>query len=310
MTTQTQPTDESSTSVPVGVVIVGVDGSDKNQAALEWADREADRLGYRLVLVGATPIFGTPTWGFTRDYGFAELEQDMRDQLDATRARLERPGRDIRVDAATGDATRVLLEAGKHCDLLIVGKRGIGATKRMLVGSTSTAVAGRSPVPVVVVPDSWDQSRQESAPIVVGVTDAERDHEVLEFGFTRADRLGVPLIAAYVWDLPLQVVWSPDDVARWKAEARELLDGVVAQWSKRFPDVEVVSLTPHGNVAMALVDAGEAAQLVVVGRHTGPRHLGGFSLGSKTRALLHYAEFPVAVVPTKHVKSDPLADLG
>jgi nucleotide-binding universal stress UspA family protein len=49
---------------------------------------------------------------------------------------------------------------------------------------------------------------------------------------------------------------------------------------------------------MAVLDAAEQAQLVVLGRHTDGR-LGGFAFGSVTRAVLHYAECPVMVAPTR-----------
>ena len=42
-----------------------------------------------------------------------------------------------------------------HPRMLVVGRRGLKTFGRALLGSTSVALAGRSPVPVVVVPDDW-----------------------------------------------------------------------------------------------------------------------------------------------------------
>ncbi len=48
---------------------------------------------------------------------------------------------------------------------------------------------------------------------------------------------------------------------------------------------------------MAVLDAAEQAQLVVLGRHKDSR-FSGFGFGSVTRAVLHYTTCPVLVVPT------------
>ena len=310
MTTQTSLTDRGGTSARAGVIAVGVDGSDKNHAAVSWAGHEAESSGKRLLLVGATPTYGEPVPRFSADYAFKELENETRQMLDSVRNRLKGTVSDVRIATGAGGASRVLLRAAGRADLIVVGKRGIGAAKRMIVGSTSIGVAGRSPVPVVIVPDAWDQAAHAADPIVVGVTDSTRDAAVLDFAFERAERLGVPLRALYAWQLPSVYSWSPEDIDRWGSGAVEHLEDLLADWIKRYPEVEVVPLAQQGHAAMSLVDEGEKAQLVVVGRHTGPHHVGGFALGSTTRALLHYANFPVGVVPTNQPKQDPLEDLA
>ncbi len=96
---------------------------------------------------------------------------------------------------ATGPARRVLLDALDHgARMLVVGRRGLNATERVLVGSTSIAVAGRSPVTVVVVPETWEPAQHTSAPVIVGVTLGEDDdpHEnddLLRFAFDHAREL-------------------------------------------------------------------------------------------------------------------------
>ena len=103
------------------------------------------------------------------------------------------------------------------------------------------------------------------------------------------------------WETPTAHSWDPAPVAGaaspWEQNAHAEFDKVLDVWRDRFPDVEVVAVHSHSHPAMAVLDAAEHAQLVILGRHTDGK-LGGFPFGS-TRAVLHYAECPVMVVPTE-----------
>jgi nucleotide-binding universal stress UspA family protein len=78
---------------------------------------------------------------------------------------------------------------------------------------------------------------------------------------------------------------------------RRETEALVDSWHQRFPEVpvEVVHSTAHP--AVAVLDAAERGQLVLLGRHTSNR-FAGFGFGSVTRAVLHYVTCPVMVVPT------------
>jgi nucleotide-binding universal stress UspA family protein len=56
-----------------------------------------------------------------------------------------------------GDPVRVLeREAGEGLDLLVLGSRGYGPVRRVLLGGVSDSVVRRSPCPVLVIPRSVD----------------------------------------------------------------------------------------------------------------------------------------------------------
>lgn len=59
----------------------------------------------------------------------------------------------ITVRAEIGLAGRLLIEASRDADLLVVGSRGSGGFARTLLGSVSQQVVQHSECPVVVVPD-------------------------------------------------------------------------------------------------------------------------------------------------------------
>jgi nucleotide-binding universal stress UspA family protein len=299
MSTQDRSSHHTKTTTKPASIAVGVDGSERNDAAVSWAREEAEATGRQLVLVGATGEYTPPIPGFSADYTITSVGDTTRTILKSVRSRLQPQAEEIPILVESGKPSDVLLRAAKAADLLVVGQRGMGAVKRVLVGSTSIAVAGRSPGPVAIVPDNWAQPTKSTAPIVVGVDDTNTDDAVLDFAFSRARRLGVPLIGVYAWELPPIFSWSPTDIELWSQRAREQFDQKLNRWSKRYPTVELVKLVRQTTSANAVLDASEVAQMVVLGRHSGPHHIGGFSLGSTTRGVLHYSVCPVAVVPVR-----------
>ena len=219
----------------------------------------------------------------------------------------------------TGTPAHVLVEAlDEHALMLVVGRRTRAGIRHSLLGGTSVAVAGRAPVPTVVVPDSWIPGRKASSPVVVGLSGGD-DEPLLRFGFDRAAALRVPLVAVHAWDMPSLLTWSPTEIARMRAKVLTTMDRRLAPWRAEFPDLEIVTVAPAERPVDALTDAGHVAQLVVVGRHTrGAGHLGP-RLGSTARGVLHHAAGPVAIVPVtsschiphqrRHVSSDVWAPM-
>jgi nucleotide-binding universal stress UspA family protein len=247
-----------------------------NRSAVSWAQCEAGRNGDRLVLVGASHDFSPPTPRFSADYADELFEEDTRKILEAVRSDLGGTEADMPIWVGRGAVQSTLLRAAERADLVVLGRRGKGAVKRMFVGSNSIAVAGRSPVPVVIVPDEWDVGDSPAIPIVVGLDRSAKDSEVLTYAFSRARDLGAPLIVVHAWQLPTVYAWSADDVKTWTQEVTDEIKAALEPWKSKYPAVETMVLAEDANASMAILDAASIAQLVVLGRHTGPRHLGGF----------------------------------
>jgi nucleotide-binding universal stress UspA family protein len=217
----------------------------------------------------------------------------LRDQLSTSHADTT-----ILTTVRVGTPIGAILEAEENADVVVLGKRGLGAFARLIVGSTSIAVAGRSRLPAVIVPDTWDQQSHVGAPLVVGLDTDHYDDRVLRYAFERADQLSVPLVAVHAWETHPVFAASQADQETWAAQAVETLGELLGPSRKEFPDVDLRIKQRHAHPAMALLDESESrnAQMIVLGRHTPSEHRGGFAIGSVTRAVLHYAECPVAVV--------------
>jgi nucleotide-binding universal stress UspA family protein len=292
-------------------IVVGVDGRGRSTSAVVWAADEAEHSGRGLRLV--TVHEGDPG---AEDPNAASGLAGLARRLTLA---------DVQYVTAVGSASDVLLEEAADASLLVVGRRSRGPARRLLMGSTSTAVGGRSPVPVVVVPETWIQPSMSSAPVVVGVaspdpsTDADHDPDpdhdsdhdsdldrgegregaVLAYAFDRAQRLRVPLIVVSAWQVP-SLSWSPAEVARRQHHHEAALETRLAPWRHRHPRLEVVARSVLEEPEQALVHASQVSQLVVVGRHRGSRFGGSASGGpaGTTRGVLLRATRPVVVVPT------------
>jgi nucleotide-binding universal stress UspA family protein len=133
-------------------VIVGIDGSDGARAALRWAAAAAEQWGVPLIAVWA--------WEFSPLVVATDAPVELDRLEDANRHRLhtvltEELGEEGAARATAqlveDSAVRALLStAGPH-DLLVVGSRGYGGFKGMLLGSVSQQVVHHAPCPVTVV---------------------------------------------------------------------------------------------------------------------------------------------------------------
>lgn len=280
-------------------VVVAVDGSDRNRDAVSWAAGEAATLGCSVELVTALQehVVAAPR-------SLRRRSSDAQDMLADVRSRVEHvvTDQEVRTLALTGAPVEVLLERARSARMVVLGKRGLGGFARVLVGSTSIAVAGRSPVPVVVIPDGWHPADHSDRPIVLGVDPEKADHRPIHVAFSRAQRLGVTLVAVHGWELPAAYSWDADtlagDTAGMERSSHRRFDEVLESWRSRFPDVAVRTMHAHQHPAAAVLEAAEVAQLIVLGRHA-EGIFGGFAFGSVARAVMHYAECPVLVVPAE-----------
>lgn len=275
-------------------VVVAVDGSEGSRSALSWAAAEAARVGADLRLIAIaderslSPRFPVR---LNRSHARKVLDTLVASVPDTV------PPEQLSTEVHEGDATTTLLEHLDHGRMLVVGKRGVGVIPRMLVGSTSLAVAGRSPVPVAVVPTGWRPDEHTSEPVVLGVDPSRAGKHLLHLAFRRAERLGVPLVAVHGWEAP-SALWTDTPADEWEREAHEQFQEVLEPWRLRFGGVELRTVVSSHHPAIAvLAEAEKGAQVVLLGRHASSRFT-GFVFGSVTRAVLHYSEVPVLVVPT------------
>lgn len=145
---------------PIRRVVVGVDGSDDSLHALRLLEAlPLDPATEVWVLaVGETVSLPQRVPAFVRDSlkaATAELEAkqtaDLRALLERAVGRLAREGR-VELRPVLGrPADAIIAAAGEGADLVVVGHRGLGPVRRLLLGTVSETVLAHAPCPVLIV---------------------------------------------------------------------------------------------------------------------------------------------------------------
>lgn len=293
------------TTVPhpadVRPVVVGVDGSQASDRALDWAIDEAQRRGLPLRLLHAREVMAYSASVLPVDpVGW----DDPQWVLQAAHARVTELAPQqvlVKEDVLGTPASTALITASSRADTIVVGARKHGTLGAVVLGSTSLRVASHAACPVVVIHDVPPVTAT-SPRIVVGVDGSRTSDDALAYAFERAHEQGLPLTVVHAWpgDLTVEIMRVTEAIAdevRAAAVNAQLaaVQAQLAPWRARLPDVAVHVVLPAGNPQQALVEESATASLVVVGSR-GLGSLRGMFLGSVSEGVLHHAHCPVAVV--------------
>lgn len=165
----------------MGRIVVGVDGSQASHDALRWALEEA---GLRAAELHVVHVYGpigeespySASYAYAPDMRTAErLKEDERrwreDRQRTVHDRAKRIVADV-VESVGADAADVavsqeviagarsaqaLIDRARHADLLVVGSRGRGGFKGLLLGSVSQQCVQHATCPVVVIRPNADR---------------------------------------------------------------------------------------------------------------------------------------------------------
>jgi nucleotide-binding universal stress UspA family protein len=140
---------------PIRRIVVGVDGSEPSIRALQWAARQAKWSDATLEVVTAWTFPEHPAplgleihvpWP---DELIAQARVKLDEVIGAALPDMDPQG--IHASVIRGSALRVLLDAARDAELLVVGSRGRGAMAELLLGSVSEHCVRHAGCPVVVV---------------------------------------------------------------------------------------------------------------------------------------------------------------
>jgi len=159
-------------------LVVGVDGSPEARLALAAALVDAAGRGAELDVVTAYPpvtiwsggiAYGEEQVAAIREAAERRVRRVVDEVLSGPPART--PGIDavdIRVVGIEGHAAPVLVAAAEGADLLVVGNRGRGGVRSLLLGSVALHCLSHAPCPVLVVHPALADTTPEHR-VVVGV---------------------------------------------------------------------------------------------------------------------------------------------
>ena len=283
----------------LGEVVVGVDGSAADTAALRWSVQEARRRSARLCVVHALSQRHSGAFQRANPAFVAEERRAADDVLGSAvrQARALADDVDVHPVLEVGRPSVALLRRAATAGVVVLGSKGRGGFAGLLLGSTSLQVAMHASCPVVVLRDPCTGAGPANGRIVVGTDGSPSSDSALRFAFTQARRHGRGLTVLRAWGATAVFVDVPGS-AKWEQVEKEeqaALSEALAPWRDRYPEVDVLEKSLLGNAAALLVDESAAAELLVVGSR-GRGGFGGLLLGSVSHAALHHARCPVAVV--------------
>ena len=265
-----------------GSVVVAVDGSDHAIRAVRWAAEQASLEHRRLMVVSVGD----------------KPDILVDDTLSATR--LRHPDLAVAGSAVSGDPRQVLIDASTHAHMLVVGSRGRGAVRSMLLGSVSATVSAHAACPVIICRPMADGDAQ--AGVVVGADATPESLPVIEFAYRQASLRELPLTVLHsFWDAAAAVAEYHEargekvDVPDLE-DLRATLSESVAGLAEKYPDVPVTLTLKHGFADEALSPRHGGWHMVVVGRHP-MTSLGRLLTGSIATSVIERAHATVAVVP-------------
>jgi nucleotide-binding universal stress UspA family protein len=134
-------------------IVVGIDGSDSAADGLRWAIEQAKLTGATveavyawdpgvLVALGMPPLMG---WEPLREAARARPREIVHDVVGSE------AGVRIVTKTMLGNPAEVLVEQSAQAELLVVGSRGLGGLKGMVLGSVGHHCAAHAHCPVVIV---------------------------------------------------------------------------------------------------------------------------------------------------------------
>ncbi len=142
-------------------ILVATDGSEAADRAVDYAAKLAKRLDSSLLIVNVIGGYGLPDSLFSR---FTDAQQTwFRELLESLSAQILTKARDrarvlgdasIQLESRSGDVAQTVVDIAKEkdADLVVVGKRGLGRSHELLLGSVSQKLVRLAPLPVTVVP--------------------------------------------------------------------------------------------------------------------------------------------------------------
>lgn len=137
-------------------ILAAYDGSEISDKALTQAVRLTEKTpGSRLTVAHVLyrPTYALEGFGWVTPEGFQEKMKAYEDSIiqKAQEKIKDLPYADIAV--LTGVPAPAILEyaADQHCDLIVMGSRGLGPFKEWMLGSVSHHVVQQSRVPVLIV---------------------------------------------------------------------------------------------------------------------------------------------------------------
>jgi len=231
-------------------VVLGISGH-RTAHVVDWAATwlcQGDSV--RIVHAYRAIPYAAVDWQLPVDNGNSLIDRQLR--AAAARLARRRPDLTIATESSRRPAATALVTAARHAELVLVGAphsdRSRGVLARLLgeVECPTVVLGTGDPVPI--------------ASMAAMLRGNQGDDVVLRAAFAEAHRLACGLLVLKPWQPPL------DGSARYAETAEQkMLDGVLASWRDRYPEVGVTAELRFGQTLEQLVRQLAGADLLTLG---------------------------------------------
>ena len=284
-------------------IIVAIDGSLSSGHAVQALAHLAPPE--ELVLVHAMNL---------PDFNYAMITPELRTEVQADmEIKLRKEGEGILAQAQEqlpsdfpqahtiqqmGHPVDVILESAQSAksQLIIMGARGLGQIKELVVGSTSHRILLHAPCPTMIIKEPMAHLKK----ILLPIEGEEDTTTALEFLALHPFREPVSIDVVAVWPQP-ELAW-PVTLGQSKLlelhaieEAQDRMKSVTDKLTRM--NYTAAAKVGMGDPAFAILEQAKASQadLILMGTH-GRGGLARFLIGSVSHSVLHQAHCPVLVV--------------
>lgn len=230
-------------------VIAGIDGSQAAITAALWGVDEAISRAVPLRLISVIKPTHLSPDDYARDLAHSESSLSQAQQAIAACRR----GVTVETEIPRAPAAVALIEASSDAEMVCVGSVGIGRYARSLLGSTAAEVAEAAHCPVAILRTESDRPPPEINWIVVRMTDAPDNEDVVRHAAWEANLRRAPMLV--LGGRPEELTESAD------GEFERRVEG----WRRRHPEVRVYPITTKFAIASFLRTNDERVQLAVIG---------------------------------------------
>lgn len=282
---------------------VGIDGSETSDNAFIWAARFPHDPS-------VTTIRPVMSWSFPT---FSSVTATVLPPADSMHAATVAAAADVfsRVEpfapdgvviaepiVMQGEPAQVLTDLAEPHDVIVVGSRGLGGFKGLLLGSVSSRLAAKTHCPLVIVPPDHSPLTPAAGRVVIGVEFTDESKAAVLWAAKTNPEAELELVHA--WSIPALSGFEGGYFGTEDFE-KAARDGL-AYFANEIRDEmsnprRLQSVVVRNDPRRALLEQAEDADLLVVGaqRHHGA---GRVFLGSVAQNVVHHLKVPTVVVPS------------
>ncbi len=279
-------------------ILVGIDGSDRSQCALDWATALANKTeGSQVTLLAIIDP------GSVRLAGSDEkiLQTAVDNVLGLAQEHIVEnyPNLTVNTTVGRGDIVEALIAASEDHDIVVLGSHHNRTVGERVFGAKGLRVATGSRTATAVIPSDYVVDHSGRG-IIVGVGPDDTSNDAVVMGVNMALAFNEPLELVSAWGVPTLLSRSAEVMGGGLQPVGEMfqrkLDTLIAQIKEKYPELEVTGRSVEGSSpTQVIMECAKGKRMLLLGTHARSR-VSRALFGSVTFGVLSRLEIPTIIV--------------